>query len=248
MILLKNIVYKILSEAFTFRDLWQTSDPARVDRSKHVNTKSLGVKTMDENEAWTFSYKSSPGHSTTGNRWRGYVKFLKENVKNANSAEDIPCMADCSCPDYRYRWAYNNSRVGSSPIGINSLNKNNGAKPTPPNDLGPGLCKHLLALGEYLKTKIEPTVPENPEETKPKIVKKSKVHIAPKKKTKTNPGFVPKPPDEENPELPEEPIEPEETPQEEPEDNELLESKSNLFDRFENFVKSYPQFEIHYED
>jgi intein/homing endonuclease len=97
MISFKKIMRQVLSEVMSFRDLLGRSDPARKDRAKHVRTKSLGVKTMDNNEAWTFSYKSEPSWSTTGQRWRGYVRFLKEDVKQAENAEDLNCMVDCTC-------------------------------------------------------------------------------------------------------------------------------------------------------
>jgi hypothetical protein len=79
----------------SFKDLLRRSDPARIDRSKKVRAKSLLVTTIDEKEAWTFSYKSFP--STTGKRWNGNIRFFKENVSNADAADDLECQVDCNC-------------------------------------------------------------------------------------------------------------------------------------------------------
>lgn len=97
MISFAKIMRQVLTETMSFMDLWRTSDPARKVRSKHVKTKSLGVDSIDGQEAWIFSYKSDPAWSTTGTRWQGYVRFLKENVENVDSAKDLQCMVDCSC-------------------------------------------------------------------------------------------------------------------------------------------------------
>lgn len=150
MISFADIMRKVLTETMSFRDLLRRSDSARKDRARHIRTKSLGVTTMDGNEAWRFSYKSDPGWSTTGQRWRGHIIFFKEDVSNKESAMDLQCMSDCSCPDFRYRWAYRNAEAGVAPIGSNSLNQNNGRPPRPYNDLGVGAC---IAKGELILIK-----------------------------------------------------------------------------------------------
>jgi len=73
-------------------------------------------------------------------------------VKAGEDAQEIPCHVDCTCPDYMYRWAYNNSQVNAGKIGPDSWNKC--LNRSPREDLGQGLCKHLISLEGYLRTKI----------------------------------------------------------------------------------------------
>jgi len=181
MISFSNILKKILTERMSFRNLYQVSTPDRIHRSKNVNARSLNVTSMNGKEAWTFSYKSNP--SSTGQRWHGYVRFLKDDVSNKDRADELDCMVDCDCPDYRFRWAYNNAEQGAGALGPDAWNGNNGRPPRPREqggvgDLGPGMCKHLIALGEYLKTKIEPEAPQ-PDDPKPQ----APVTATPKKQT-----------------------------------------------------------------
>ena len=104
MISLSKMMLQVLTETMSFADLLNNSDPARVDRATHVKSRSLKVTTMDGQEAWIFSYKSDPDWTTTEKRWQGYVQFLKEAVGPNDNAEDLQCMVDCNCQDYRYRW------------------------------------------------------------------------------------------------------------------------------------------------
>ena len=241
---------RVLTERMSFRQLLSVSDAkpdnSRFDRAKHVRAKNLRVMTMDENEAWTFSYKSQGHHSTTGQRHRGYVRFFKENVSINDSAEDLDCMVDCSCPDYRYRWAYNNAKADAGTTGANSLNKNNGQPPRPRDahppgvgDLGEGLCKHLIALGRFLETSTK--APE-PDDDKP-LVKPEK---QPSKVSQARPSQGPTT-----------------TKAPEPGDSysdsrgdsssgysdgrELQEGKTGLYQRFQNFVRNNPEFDVPYE-
>jgi hypothetical protein len=245
MISFSKIMRRVLTERMSFRDLFRVSDPARVDRSRDVSTKSLQVRSMDGQEAWTFSYKSNP--STSGQRWQGYVRFLKEDVSQKDRADQLDCMVDCTCPDYRFRWAYNNAKQDAGALGPKAWNDNNGQAPKPRSqggvgDLGPGMCKHLISLGEYLKTNIEPEAPkpEEPEPQAPKpVVKKEPV---PAKSTIDAP---------------------------EPDDSytdsrsggeedsgysdsrsgdELQEGKGQLAQKLDALVKTKPQFEVVYED
>jgi hypothetical protein len=74
----------------------------------------------------------------------------------------MKCKVDCGCPDYRFRWAYKNYEQGAGKIGPDSLNKCINRSPKPAYDEGhPGLCKHLTALGRFLKTKIQATKKSN---------------------------------------------------------------------------------------
>ena len=60
-------------------------------------------------------------------------------------------VAVANCPDYRYRWAWAVKQRGSSRVGPQSLNQawNRAPRITNPS-AKPGLCKHILALRNYL--------------------------------------------------------------------------------------------------
>lgn len=190
-----------LNEDMTYAQLMGISDPDRIKRAKTVSPKSLRVRSIDEYEAWTFSYKSNPSNSVRSGgispRWQGYVKFLKEEVKSGEDAKNINCHVDCTCPDYKYRWAYNNASVNAGKIGSDSWNKC--INKSPRTNLGQGMCKHLIALEGFLRTKIVGS------------------------KT-SSPGYKPtgKKPN-------------------------IFESV-NLFEQFNQFVKSHPEFDVAYDD
>lgn len=242
MISFSKILRKILTETVSFASLYRGSESGRKERGRQdVNAKPMQVMTLDQNEAWAFSYKSNP--STTGHRWHGYVQFFKENVKSETDASKLQCMVDCDCPDYRYRYAYNNAQAGAGRIGKHSEwpygNENNGQKPRPRSqggvgDYGVGMCKHLCALGEFLKTKISPEAPE-PEDPAPvpkkKIIKKP---TPPAKAPQTT-----KAPDPED-----------DTYTDSRSGSEtLMEGISSLYDRLDKFAKSNPEFTVmYYED
>lgn len=168
MISFSKILRTLLTERMSFRSLLASSEAGRKQRGRQdVNSRPMRVATMDGNEAWTFRYKSHP--STTGNPWHGYIQFFKGDVSEKDNAEDLECMVDCDCPDYRYRFAYNNAQADAGRIGKSPDwrygNQNNGQKWKPRSqggvgDYGVGLCKHLCALSEYLKTNISPEAPE----------------------------------------------------------------------------------------
>ena len=235
-ILYSKILKTLLTERMSFKSLLAGSEEGRKERGKHdVKVKPMKVVTIDGNEAWTFKYKSSP--STTGNRWDGYIQFFKDDVSHKDNAEDLDCMVDCTCPDFRFRYAYNDAQAGVSRIGKHPDwkygNDNNGQKWKPRSqggvgDFGVGLCKHLCALADYLKTKIEPDAPE-PEDppvisTKPKL--KTKI-------TPTTPPTInaPKPDDGYS----------------DSRTGSLQESYDRLFKNIDGFAKSNPQFDINYE-
>ncbi len=237
----------------TFHQLYQGSESGRKERGRQdVNAKSMRVLTIDDNETWAFSYKSSP--STTGNRWHGYVQFFKENMRQTDNAMQIECMVDCDCPDYRYRYAYNNAQAGVGRIGKSSEwpygNENNGRKWRPRSDggvgdYGIGLCKHLCALRDFLRTVIEPDAPEPEDKTPPP---------KPKKKDTTTPAS----------EKPQTSIAPD------PDDDTYTDTrsgsdtlqeyaflsqpihppgyKSEIYKRLEEFVRNHPAFDVQYED
>lgn len=237
---------KVLTERMSFRDLFRSSDPGRIDRSRDVNTKSLRVTSMDGNEAWTFSYKSNP--STTQQRWQGYVRFLKEDVSHKDRADQLDCMVDCTCPDYRFRWAYNNAKQDAGAIGPGAWNDSNGSAPRPREqggvgDLGPGMCKHLIALGEYLKTNIEPEAPKPEEPKAPAVVKPTPVG----KKEPVLPKATVQAPS------PEDTYSDSRSGDSGDEDSysdsrELQEGSGKLGEKINNLVKTNPQFDVWYED
>lgn len=141
----------LLLEKMTFKQLLALSDDGRKNRSKNIDTRSLRVVADKNSESSIFSYKSKP--STTGKRHQGYIEFSKSDINKNKQAIEWNCIVDCTCPDFKFRFAYNVDKQGASVIGSNSWNKNNGATPLPINNKI-GLCKHLISLTNYLKTAI----------------------------------------------------------------------------------------------
>jgi hypothetical protein len=172
---------EVLAERMSYSDLMRASDPKRIERSARIPAKSMLVRSVNDRESWKFSYKTPFGESETGLRHTGFIYFFKDGLQPGDNAMSIDCSVDCSCPDYKYRWAYNNAADQAGELGATSLNKNNGSPPKV--NLGNGLCKHLLSLKEYLNTRIESdkTVPDtatdpatSPKSTgKPVVVPKS---------------------------------------------------------------------------
>jgi hypothetical protein len=153
MISLKEL---LLCEVMSFKDLMAAAgtDAGRLARSKGMRVKSLRPVFDDDGESMIFSYKSSPATSTTKKRYQGYIKLSNADLKRNKSKDDINCIVDCQCPDFKYRFAYWDSKEGASVTGNNSWNKNNGATP---KKYGKriGLCKHLISIADYLKTQID---------------------------------------------------------------------------------------------
>lgn len=240
---------KVLTEAMSFRDLWVVSDPARKKRASHVKPKQMFSRSVEAPDSFVFSYKSDPGWSTTGQRWHGYVKLLKEGMVDNRAIEiqDVDCQVDCDCPDYRYRWAYNNAEQGAGETGAGTWNKNNGQAPKPKGpphfgvgDMGPGLCKHLMSLVEFLGTKVEPVAPEPDDVSyRPKKVVKPAMRPAvpstPSISTPSKVGAAPEPPKK--------PSYYSDT-----RSGDLLEGKGGLYEKISKFVKENPEFAIPYYD
>jgi hypothetical protein len=143
-----------VDENMTYSELLKQVDNGRKERAKTVRTRSIPVSVDEGQESWNFRYKSNP--TTTGKGFQGQVTFFKE-VSNKENAADIPCKVDCGCPDFMYRFAYNDAAEDASQIGSDSLNRCINQKPQPAYDFGVGMCKHLVALGDYLKTSIQKT-------------------------------------------------------------------------------------------
>ena len=244
---------ELLTETLSFRqllDMAGTNIPYVLEpgsnrrrRSKTVRPRSLLVRAVENSEAWTFAYKSNP--SRTGNRWHGYIQFLKPggiSAADEKSADEYDCKVDCDCPDYRYRFAYNNASAGAgilgdprSKTGWRFHNKNIGTPPRPVSqggvgDYGPGLCKHLCALGKYLETKFTSKAP-TPDDSPPKPEKKR----VPFKKSQDYDNYTSKAPS--------------------PEDkyDTYTSSESDILEesfsagKLSKFVQENPEFEIYYD-
>jgi len=133
----------------------------RIDRSKTVNVRSIPVSVEMGLEQWNFRYKSTPQDTVTDEPFEGHITFLKGNVGRNDNAIKLECKVDCGCPDYMYKFAHNNYTKGAGDIGGDSLNKCVNRSPKSSYDIGEGLCKHLVSLGRYLKTKIAATKKSN---------------------------------------------------------------------------------------
>jgi len=132
-----------IPERMSFDQLYRYSEPKRVVRSLSVKGPPLKIATNEDSVYWAFNFKAFP--STTGLRHHGYIKFLKP--RSPRPLENVDCIVDCDCQDYRYRWAWSNKQRGASKVGPQSMNgaENRAPRVTNPNNI-PGLCKHILAL------------------------------------------------------------------------------------------------------
>lgn len=142
----------LVLERLTFDQLFSVSEPKRVLRSKTVRGPPLDVDAKKDGVFYNFNFKSFP--STTGKRQKGYIKFFKPKKKIP--LEKVECLVDCTCPDYRYRWAWTNKQRGSSVVGAKSMNQAFNRAPKITNPKGKsGLCKHLLALRDFIYGEYE---------------------------------------------------------------------------------------------
>jgi hypothetical protein len=143
---------KSLLEKLTFDQLVSVSEPKRVMRAKTVRGPPLDVEAYDDSVYYVFNFKSFP--STTGRRHKGFIKFFKP--KSQKPLEKIECLVDCTCPDFKYRWAWANKQRGSSVVGPKSMNQalNRAPRITNPRSR-PGLCKHVLALRDFVYGQYE---------------------------------------------------------------------------------------------
>lgn len=137
-----------ITEALTFDQMFRLSEPKRVVRSRTVKGPPLEVRAFDDATYHFFNFKSNP--STTGLRHRGYIKFKKPRKDLPLS--QVQCEVDCTCPDFRFRWAHVLKQHGASRVGPNSLNQALNRAPRITNPTGRvSLCKHLLALKDYIQ-------------------------------------------------------------------------------------------------
>jgi hypothetical protein len=139
----------LLHERLTYDRLFRISDPKRVTRSLSVRGPPLEIDSYQDAVYYAFNFKANP--STTGLRHRGYIKFFKPKNGRETPLQYLECLVDCTCPDFRYRWAWANKQRGSSRVGAGSLNQAWNRAPRKTNPSGkPGLCKHILAAREYI--------------------------------------------------------------------------------------------------
>jgi hypothetical protein len=140
---------RYLAERLSFDQLFRMSEPKRVIRSFKVKGPPLEIDSYQDAVYYAFNFKSFP--STTGLRHRGYIKFLRPRIGGQKPLQHLNCIVDCTCPDFRYRWAWANKQRGASRVGDQSLNQalNRAPRKTNPTSR-PGLCKHILAAREYI--------------------------------------------------------------------------------------------------
>ena len=138
-----------IEERLSFDQLFRMSEPKRVGRSFKVRGPPLEIDSYQSAVYYIFNFKANP--STTGLRHKGYVKFYKPKSGQQTPLQHVDCLVDCTCPDYRYRWAWANKQRQSSVVGPQSLNQAWNRAPRKTNPQGkPGLCKHILAAREYI--------------------------------------------------------------------------------------------------
>ncbi len=131
-----------------FDQLFAFSEPKRILRSRTVRGPALDIEAYRGEMFYFFNFKAFP--STEQRRHKGYIKFHRPGNPRT-PLERVPCEVDCDCKDFRYRWAWAIKQRGSSRVGPGSLNKalNRAPRETNPSAV-PGLCKHLLALRNFL--------------------------------------------------------------------------------------------------
>ena len=158
---MENMTYDELLQLTAKTPRSPENDTNRIDRSKTVNVRSLPVSIEEDNEQWNFRYKSSPQSTVTDKPYEGHITFLQGEIEKNDDAGGLECKVDCGCPDYMYKFAFNNYATGAGDIGPNSENNAINRRPKPAYDIGEGLCKHLSALSKYLTTKIKATKTQN---------------------------------------------------------------------------------------
>jgi hypothetical protein len=150
-----------VNETMTYKELLGLTTDDRKERASDVRVRSIPVSVEEGQEHWNFRYKSSPTTTVTDEPFEGHIIFLKGEVEPSDNAMDLECKVDCGCPDFMYRFAYNDTQKDASDIGPDSLSGCINRKPKPAYDYGEGLCKHLAALSRYLRTKISATKKSN---------------------------------------------------------------------------------------
>ena len=139
---------QMVCERLTFNQMSGLSEKGRKERSRGVTGPSVDVEAYDGVLYYTFNFKSL--ENTTGMRHKGYIKFFKPKNPNLELGK-VECMLDCTCPDFKYTYAWAVKQRGSTTVGSNSLNGCINRAPKIKNPrANPGLCKHLLALSKFI--------------------------------------------------------------------------------------------------
>ena len=158
-----------LDERLTFDKLLAYSEPKRVARSQTVRGPALDIEAFKNSLFYFFSFKAFP--STEGKRHKGYIKFFKPTDERTQ-LEKVDCEVDCDCKDFRYRWAWANKQRSSSQVGTSSLNKSWDRAPRITNPTArPGLCKHLIALRNFIYGQDSKFIPTDDEGTSTRLEK-----------------------------------------------------------------------------
>ncbi len=113
----------------SFADLYDDTDDERIFKSKlpGMRVRPMAISMENGNETWNFGYTS--GEKSEWERYRekvghkGRIIFFKDTVEPDDNAEDLECMVDCDCRDFKYRFAYVDAQQDASMIGPGSLNK-----------------------------------------------------------------------------------------------------------------------------
>lgn len=138
---------EMICERMTFNQLYGYSERKRKDRSQNVKGPSLKIEAYKGGERFFFNFASN--ERTEGRRHKGYIQFFPPRRANT-PLERLECVVDCTCKDFRYRWAWAVKQRGSSVVGQNSFNQawNRAPRRTNPSAT-PGLC---IARGERVST------------------------------------------------------------------------------------------------
>jgi len=137
--------------AITYKQLYRNT-PKEIKKRK-VTTRPLVIKVWKRKNGkrwlrYWFSFKGSP--STTGRRSKGYIKFLEpEDVVKKKGEKNVDVAVWCSCPYFTYNleWVLTFTVVPKA----SEIKNSNGMPPQVRNtELLPHLCKHLVALKDYL--------------------------------------------------------------------------------------------------
>lgn len=160
---------RTILEELNFDQLFAYSEPKRVLRSKTVRGPALAIDSFKDGLRYRFNFKAFP--STEHKRHKGYIEFKKPEDPDT-PLEQVPCVVDCDCKDYMYRWAYSNMQRDAGKIGSDSINGciNQAPRVTNPGNI-PGLCKHLLALRNFLYGQ-DSTFPPSDDPDDPTIIQK----------------------------------------------------------------------------
>jgi hypothetical protein len=205
-----NFVRLLLEKSsLSFSQIYGLSDPKRVLRAQTVRMPPLDVEAWKKGMRYIFSCKSFP--STTGQRQKGFLEFEKPKNKDI-PLEDCKLKLGCTCPDFKYRWAWSLSQRGAADVGPDSLSQciNRAPRITNPKNI-PGTCKHVLALARFLYGQDANFIPtEDPDSSSARL--DHLIRIAKGKTIDENGDIVgeaesppPETPEEEIPEVPEPP-------------------------------------------